>query len=74
MSIQTVICNSVKPDGSVCGQPAIVHNARYEYQTKLYGHHSGQISHQLKASHYDIECPDCGHRVQVERARDDSPA
>jgi len=62
MSIHTVICNAVKSDGSVCGPPAIVHNSRHEFRTKLYGHHSGQISHELTVSHYDIECPQCGLR------------
>ena len=69
MSITTVICNAVKSDGNPCGQPSIVHNSRHEYATELFRDAGGIVGHTLTASHYDIECPDCGNRVQVERHR-----
>jgi hypothetical protein len=62
----TVVCNARNAAGTWCGQTAVVHSAQYEFATDLYGSPGG-IQHTLKSAIYEIECPNCGRRTQIEK-------
>ena len=72
MEPMTIVCNAQKPGGTWCGQPAIVHKAEYELDTGGYDSPSG-IRYTLRTAVYEIECPACGRRTQVERAEHSQP-
>jgi hypothetical protein len=65
----TVVCDNQKPDGTICGTTAIVVRASYEYENVDFVHPDPQNAlPSLKESRFEIECPNCGHRRQVEKA------
>ena len=65
----TVICDNKKPDGTVCGATAIVVRAAYEYDNVDFVHPDpAHPLPTLKETRYEIECPNCGHRAQAEKA------
>jgi hypothetical protein len=68
----TVVCNARKPGGTWCGETAVVHQARYEFDTDLYGSPGG-IQHRVTKAVYEIECPKCGRRTQIEKAERSQP-
>jgi hypothetical protein len=66
MEAATVICNSIMPSGASCGERAVVLKAHYLYDTRVY-QGPGGYQHTLRETHYEIECPHCGRRTQIER-------
>ncbi len=70
MSAETIECAAVLRTGEACGQVAIIHSAQHEYDTLMY-QGPGGFQYRLRRSHYEIECPRCGHRMQtMEAARE----
>ena len=62
-----VRCNKVGPAGKVCGATAVVLKASYKYDTLSYSQ-GREFGPELVEVRYEIECPNCGKRRQVEKA------
>jgi hypothetical protein len=61
-----------QPDGKACGQTAIILSAQYFYDNQMYKPGSGgRFDPQQKETHYAIECPTRGRRLQI--VKTDSP-
>jgi hypothetical protein len=63
-----VICDAIRPGGHRCGERAIVLKAQYFYDTRPH-RGPGGYQHTLRETHYEIECPHCGRRTQIEKAK-----
>jgi hypothetical protein len=59
-----VACDAKKPSGELCGAAALAHASQHEYDTLIYTGKGGR-QYRLRASHYEIECPNCGKRTQT---------
>jgi hypothetical protein len=57
-------CDAKRPTGEVCGAAALVHASQHEYDTLVY-QGKGGYQYKLRASHYEVECPNCGKRTQI---------
>jgi DNA-directed RNA polymerase subunit RPC12/RpoP len=67
----TVVCDNQNNDGTPCGATAIVIRAAYAYEEVDFLT-TGQLPTLLEAR-YEIQCPNCGHRRQVEKAEPPEP-
>ena len=67
MQATTIICAAVKPDGSACGELAVIRKTRYQFDTLPLYDQPGGMQHELRETHYDIDCPRCGPRTQSEK-------
>src|SRR5688572_32952036 len=61
----TLTCANPRADGSRCGETALVHVVHYVYRPAgEQGWMGGE--HELSETQYEIDCPRCGHRTQIE--------
>jgi hypothetical protein len=60
-------CDSQGAEGPPCGADALVHLVHYVYSREQ---KPGQpaASHVLRETRYEIDCPRCGRRTQVEKS------
>jgi hypothetical protein len=61
----TIVCNGGASRGRRCGAEAEIRQVHYRYVTEA-DHSSGELRQVLYETHYDIDCPTCGRRTQVE--------
>jgi hypothetical protein len=66
MHSPTILCDAHTPEGS-CGSVVRIRQAHYEYRPRPWNTADG-IQQELIETRYEIECPRCGYRVQVERS------
>jgi hypothetical protein len=66
MQATAVLCDAAKADGGRCGARAVVIKAENEFDILMY-HGPGGLRYSLRELRYEIECPNCGRRMQVER-------
>jgi hypothetical protein len=64
MHLPTIVCDAQTPQGP-CGSVARVRQAHYEYRPRPWNPADG-VQQELIETRYEIECPRCGNRVQVE--------
>jgi hypothetical protein len=62
-----VVCDGRAGDGSVCGAEAQVRRVHYRYTARL-NRRLGEVHQVLNEVEYEIACPRCGWRTQLERA------
>jgi hypothetical protein len=67
MSHSTIRCDSLDPSGVPCGAEALVERVHYMYVTEQESS-TGDLRRVLSEMHYEIRCPRCGPRTQVEKA------
>ena len=65
MQPTTILCNARDAEGRVCGATAEVRQVHYKYVPHL-DRPRGQFEQVLSETHYEIDCPRCGWRTQVE--------
>jgi hypothetical protein len=58
-------CTAGQTWGRTCGAEAAVRQVHYRYVTET-DWTAGELRQVLSETHYDIECPHCGRRTQVE--------
>lgn len=58
MELATIACNARMIRGGVCGEAAQVGNSNVFYNTP-------KAQRVVRETHYHVECPKCGRRVQV---------
>jgi len=63
-----ITCDKEGAQGKVCGAVALVLKVQYKYDTLSFSKGRG-FGPKLVETRYEIECPKCGKRKQVERAR-----
>ena len=63
----TVTCDNEDASGKACGALAVVLKAQYKYDTLSFPKGRG-FGPELVEVRYQIECPKCGTRKQVEKA------
>jgi len=61
----TIACDSRDSEGRLCGATAEVRRIHYKYVPQVF---RGEVEQVLSETHYDIECPRCGWRTQIEKA------
>ena len=66
MAATTVECDARDSQGRPCGAIALVTKVHYKYVPHRTGS-SGEVEQVLEETHYDIECPKCGPRRQVQK-------
>jgi hypothetical protein len=62
-----VVCDGRAGDGKSCGAEAQVRRVHYKYMARL-NRRIGEIQQVLSEVQYEINCPRCGWRTQVELA------
>jgi hypothetical protein len=67
MAPATLICDGRDSEGRVCGATAEVRKVHYRYVPQRVGR-NGDIEQVLSETHYEIDCPRCGWRTQVEKS------
>jgi phage terminase large subunit GpA-like protein len=66
MQPATIICENRFSDSARCGETALVRGVRYVY-ARTTGSDVESAQPVLREAHFQIECPRCGERQQVER-------
>jgi hypothetical protein len=66
MQPATMICANLRADGASCGETALVHVVHYVYRPAEVSE-GFAANHKLTESHYEIVCPRCGRRTQIEK-------
>lgn len=66
MKPMTVVCNAARSDGSWCGRYAVVLRAEYQFEQGPFTEGNEGLP-QVARAVYEVECPQCGRRVQIER-------
>jgi len=66
MHSRTISCHAVTPEKGVCDARALVHEVHYVYSPSPGGGAPGDFERVLTEIRYDIDCPKCGYRTQVE--------
>jgi len=61
----TIICDAQTSQG-LCGATAVIRNAHYVYRPKRTASRQ-EFQQELVEARYEIDCPNCGRRTQVER-------
>jgi hypothetical protein len=61
---ETISCDSLRSNGGSCGAPALIHQVHYRYEAGP--DWMPDVERILTEIHYDISCPRCGYRTQVE--------
>jgi len=51
-----------------CGKPALILQTHYEYRPKR-GAQQDQPQQELVETRYEIDCPNCGKRTLVQKAK-----
>ena len=62
-----VACDGPVGEGGICGAEAQVRRVHYRYTAKL-NRRIGEVQQVLSEIQYEINCPRCGWRTQLERA------
>jgi len=65
MQPTTIICDGRDSEGRPCGATAEVRRVHYKYVPHL-DRPLGEMQQVLSETHYEIDCPHCGWRTQVE--------
>jgi len=65
MQPHTIICDARTAD-AICGATALIRKAHYEYQPQRRARGDG-FQQELVEARYEIDCPNCGRRMQAER-------
>jgi len=60
----TIICDAQTSQG-LCGATAIIRKAHYVYRPKRTASRQ-EFQQELVEARYEIDCPNCGRRMQVE--------
>jgi hypothetical protein len=63
LSPDRITCAALLADGAPCGAAALVHHVRYEYAIMALQPRK-PLDYKILATHYDIQCPNCGTRRQ----------
>jgi hypothetical protein len=61
-----IACNGRDAHGNICGAEAEVRRVHYKYVAEREGR-LGDVQQVLSETQYEIECPRCGWRTQVEK-------
>jgi hypothetical protein len=61
-----LICDGRTVSGDSCGAEAQVRRVHYRYEARL-NRRLGEVQQVLSGVEYEINCPRCGWRTQVER-------
>jgi hypothetical protein len=61
-----LICDGRTGSGDSCGAEAQVRRVHYRYEARL-NRRLGEVQQVLSGVEYEINCPRCGWRMQVER-------
>jgi hypothetical protein len=61
-----VVCDGRAGDGSLCGAEAQVRRVHYRHTARL-NRRLGEVQQVLSEVEYEINCPRCGWRTQLER-------
>jgi hypothetical protein len=65
MQPTTILCDAHDAQGRVCGATAEVRQVHYKYVPHL-DRQRAEFQQVLSETHYEIDCPRCGWRTQVE--------
>jgi hypothetical protein len=65
MHITTILCDG-HTRGGPCGEEAVIRQVHYVYQPR-FGAPREEVLQELVETRYDIDCPHCGARVQIDR-------
>jgi hypothetical protein len=65
MQPTTIECDASDAKGHPCGETAAVHEVHYKYAPTIY-RRPFNLDRVLVEIRYDIDCPRCGYRTQVE--------
>ncbi len=71
MNSRTIRCNGVRSEGECCGRIARLVTIKYHFAREI--DEKGRVHLALCRAHYEIECPVCGPRIQVEKFRPARP-
>jgi hypothetical protein len=66
MRLGTVLCDAPSADGGLCGARAVVHEVHYKYSPYA-NRRPFDVDRVLTEIHYDVDCPRCGYRTQIEK-------
>jgi hypothetical protein len=61
-----IVCDGRDAKGNICGAAAEVRRVHYKYVAEL-ELPLGELQQVLSETQYEIECPRCGWRTQVEK-------
>jgi len=61
MQPDIILCTARAADGRMCGETTEVREVHYRFTPRLA---AAQVLTEIR---YDVNCPICGHRTQVER-------
>jgi hypothetical protein len=65
MQLTTIECDATDADGRPCGEIAAVHEVHYKYAPTIQ-RRPFTLDRVLVEIRYDIDCPRCGYRTQLE--------
>ncbi|RIK76582.1 MAG: hypothetical protein DCC67_13705 [Planctomycetota bacterium] len=65
MEPATIACDGRDPAGRRCGAEALIRRIDYRYTTEV-DILQGEARQVLHETHYEVDCPVCGLRTQVE--------
>jgi hypothetical protein len=57
-----MLCDVTREDGIRCGETALIHSIKYRVERD----YANEFRHILRQTVYEIKCPRCGMRRQVE--------
>jgi hypothetical protein len=60
-----ITCENLRAREAPCGESALVHMIHYVYSSEP-AEDGASTDHILRETHFDIECPRCGRRTQIE--------
>jgi hypothetical protein len=66
MQPSMILCDGRDANGRPCGAEAEVRRVHYKYVSE-FKRPFGDVQQVLSETQYEIECPRCGWRTQVER-------
>ena len=61
-----IVCDGRDPNGRPCGAEAEVRRVHYKYVAEM-ERQLGEVQQVLSETQYEIECPRCGWRTQIQR-------